>query len=87
MVGLAPAAHGGTRTGRVFTGDKSADFLFECLHSAKFSNKSKSIHVNDGLILKNIYLTVALKCVPPLDKPTADELRECFQYFQEELSM
>ena len=87
MVGLAPAAHGGNRTGRVFTGDKSADFLFECLHSANFSNKSKSIHVNDGLILKNIYLTVALKCVPPLDKPTADELTECFQYFQEELSM
>lgn len=87
MVGLAPAAHGGNRTGRVFTGDKSADFLFECLHSANFSNKSKSIHVNDGLILKNIYLTVALKCVPPMDKPTSEELTECFQYFQEELGM
>ena len=55
MVGLAPAAHGGNRTGRVFTGDKSADFLFKCLHNANFSNKSKSIHLNDGLILK-IYL-------------------------------
>lgn len=87
MVGLAPAAHGGNRTGRVFTGDKSADFLFKCLHSAKFSNNSKSTHLNDGLILKNIYLTVALKCVPPFDKPTAKELTECFKFFHRELSM
>ena len=87
MVGLAPFAHGGNRTGRVFTGDKSADFLFKCLHSAKFSNNSKSTHLNDGLILKNIYLTVALKCVPPFDKPTAKELTECFKFFHRELSM
>ena len=87
MVGLAPAAHGGNRTGRVFTGDKSADFLFKLLHSAKFSNNSKSTHLNDGLILKNIYLTVALKCVPPFDKPTAKELTECFKFFHRELSM
>ena len=56
MLGLAPAAHGGNRTGRVFTGDKSADFLFKCLHNAKFANQYQSIHINDGLVLKNIYL-------------------------------
>ena len=87
MLGLAPAAHGGNRTGRVFTGDKSADFLFKCLYTAKFSNKSQSIHVNDGLVLKNIYLTVALKCVPPLDKPTTKELKECFKYLNRELNL
>lgn len=87
MLGLAPAAHGGNRTGRVFTGDKSADFLFKCLYIAKFSNKSQSIHVNDGLVLKNIYLTVALKCVPPLDKPTTKELKECFKYLNRELNL
>ena len=87
MLGLAPAAHGGNRTGRVFTGDKSADFLFKCLHNAKFANQSQSIHINDGLVLKNIYLTVALKCVPPFDKPTAEELKECFKYLDKELLM
>ena len=87
MLGLAPAAHGGNRTGRVFTGDKSADFLFKCLHITKFANKSESLHLDDGLILKNIYLTVALKCVPPFDKPTAQELTECFKYLDRELKM
>jgi uracil-DNA glycosylase family 4 len=87
MLGLAPAAHGGNRTGRVFTGDKSADFLFKCLYTAKFSNKSQSIHVNDGLVLKNIYLTVALKCVPPFDKPTTKELTDCFKYLNRELNL
>ena len=87
MLGLAPAAHGGNRTGRVFTGDKSADFLFKCLYDANFSNKSQSLNINDGLILKNIYLTVALKCVPPFDKPKAEELTECFKYLYEELKM
>ena len=72
MIGLAPAAHGGNRTGRVFTGDKSADFLFKCLHKAGFSNQPISIDRNDGLKLNNLYLTTALKCVPPEDKPTSD---------------
>ena len=75
IVGLAPAAHGGNRTGRVFTGDKSADFLFKCLYQAKLSNQPYSIHSNDGLILKNVYMTPALKCVPPKDKPKAEELK------------
>ena len=87
MLGLAPAAHGGNRTGRVFTGDKSADFLFKCLYIAGFSNKSQSIHINDGLVLNNIYLTVALKCVPPFDKPTNQELTQCFKYLNRELNI
>ena len=69
FVGLAPAAHGGTRTGRVFTGDKSSDFLYKCLHKANISNQSTSDHINDGLKLNKAYITTALKCVPPEDKP------------------
>lgn len=84
MIGLAPAAHGGNRTGRVFTGDQSSDFLFKCLHSAGFSNQPNSKHINDGLKLRNSYLTTALKCVPPGDKPTVDELNTCFYYFKRE---
>ena len=85
MVGLAPAAHGGNRTGRVFTGDKSADFLFKCLYEAGFCNQPISINRNDGLVLKNLYLTTALKCVPPQDKPTSLELRTCFNFFNQEI--
>ncbi len=86
ILGLAPAAHGGNRTGRVFTGDKSAAFLFKCLYKANFSNISKSEHINDGLILKNVYMTPALKCVPPFDKPTSEELSECFGYLKNEIN-
>ena len=86
MVGLAPAAHGGNRTGRVFTGDKSADFLFKCLYDAGFSNQPLSVNKNDGLKLKNLYLTTALKCVPPEDKPTSMELKTCFNFFSEEIN-
>tara|TARA_B100000900_G_scaffold410287_1_gene427824 strand:- start:327 stop:992 length:666 start_codon:yes stop_codon:yes gene_type:complete len=85
FVGLAPAAHGGTRTGRVFTGDKSSDFLYKCLHNANISNQPTSTHINDGLILKNAYITTALKCVPPEDKPTRDELHNCFNFFDKEI--
>ena len=84
IIGLAPAAHGGNRTGRVFTGDQSSDFLFRCLHAAGFANQPSSIHKNDGLILYNSYLTTALKCVPPMDKPTKNELKTCFNYFKKE---
>ena len=86
FVGLAPAAHGGNRTGRVFTGDKSADFLFKCLFKSKFSNKPSSNYRNDGLKMNNAYLTAALKCVPPGDKPTNQELKTCFNYFYKEIS-
>ena len=85
LVGLAPAAHGGNRTGRVFTGDRSADFLFKCLFNAKLSNQSTSVNRNDGLILYNSYLTTALKCVPPGDKPTPSELKNCFSFFKKEI--
>ena len=85
FVGLAPAAHGGTRTGRVFTGDKSSDFLYKCLHKARFSNQSNSDHINDGLKLKNAYITTALKCVPPEDKPLRNELDNCSKFFNKEL--
>ena len=64
ILGLAPAAHGGNRTGRVFTGDKSADFLYKCLYKAKMSSQPTSKNKNDGLKLYNTYVTTALKCVP-----------------------
>ena len=85
FVGLAPAAHGGNRTGRVFTGDRSSDFLYKCLYKANLSNQPNSDHRNDGLKLKDIFITTALKCVPPGDKPTKKELNTCFKYFNNEI--
>ena len=85
IVGLAPAAHGANRTGRVFTGDKSADFLFKCLHSAKISNIERSDYKNDNLKLNDTYITLALKCVPPEDKPKSEELKNCISFFKQEL--
>ena len=76
---------GGNRTGRVFTGDQSSDFLFKCLFAAGLSNQPSSVHRDDGLILHNTYLTAALKCVPPGDKPTPMELRTCFSFFEKEI--
>ena len=87
IIGLAPAAHGGNRTGRVFTGDKSADFLFKCLYEAGLSNQQTSEKNNDGLKLYNLYLTTALKCVPPEDKPTSIELKTCFSFFRQEINL
>ena len=87
IIGLAPAAHGGNRTGRVFTGDKSADFLFKCLFKARLSNQPNSDHIKDGLKMFNTYLTPALKCVPPGDKPTREELRTCFSYLKAEFDL
>ena len=86
ILGLAPAAHGGTRTGRAFTGDKSGEFLFKCLHKAKISNQSKSDNLNDGLKLNSTYITNILKCVPPEDKPLNKELNNCSKYFDSEIS-
>ena len=85
IIGLAPAAHGGTRTGRAFTGDKSGDFLFKSLHFNKISNKSFSKEKNDGLKLNSTYITNILKCVPPGDKPKNEELLKCSKYFIREL--
>ena len=85
IIGLAPAAHGGTRTGRAFTGDKSGNFLFQSLHSVKISNQNFSEKINDGLKLNSTYITNILKCVPPGDKPMNDELSTCSNYFIKEL--
>ncbi|MDA9158258.1 uracil-DNA glycosylase, partial [Candidatus Pelagibacter sp.] len=85
IIGLAPAAHGGTRTGRAFTGDKSGDFLFNCLYKVLISNQPKSTNINDGLKLKNTYITNILKCVPPEDKPLKSELDNCSSYFDYEI--
>jgi uracil-DNA glycosylase len=85
ILGLAPAAHGGTRTGRAFTGDKSGDFLFRSLFKIKISNQSYSRKVNDKLKLNSTYITNILKCVPPGDKPLNNELKNCSNYFINEL--
>tara|TARA_X000000368_G_C23007728_1_gene702031 strand:+ start:136 stop:816 length:681 start_codon:yes stop_codon:yes gene_type:complete len=85
IIGLAPAAHGGTRTGRAFTGDKSGDFLFKCLFNSRISNNPYSNNLNDNLILKSTYITNILKCVPPEDKPLRNELSNCSNFFNEEI--
>ena len=86
ILGLAPAAHGGTRTGRAFTGDKSGEFLFKCLYEAKIANKPFSVNLNDGLKLNSAYITNILKCVPPSDKPLNKELNNCSVYFDSEIA-
>ena len=85
ILGLAPAAHGRTRTGRSFTGDKSGNFLFRSLNSVKISNQNFSEKINDNLKLKSTYITNILKCVPPGDKPLNNELKRCSNYFIDEL--
>ena len=85
ILGLAPAAHGGNRTGRVFTGDKSADFLFKCMHAAGMANQPDSYAMDDGLEL-NGFMSVAVKCVPPGDKPTAEERKNCAGLLAKEIS-
>ena len=85
ILGLAPAAHGGTRTGRAFTGDKSGDFLFSCLYKIGISNLLTSTHREDGLRLNSTYITNILKCVPPDDKPLNQELNNCSNYFDNEI--
>ena len=85
IIGLAPAAHGGTRTGRAFTGDKSGNFLFKSLYSVKISNQDFSENKDDSLKLKSTYITNILKCVPPGDKPMNEELIQCSNYFIKEI--
>lgn len=82
IVGLAPAAHGGNRTGRVFTGDASGDFLFDALYHAGFCNQPTSVHREDGLRLYDVAITAAVHCAPPDNKPTRDEQRACFPYLR-----
>jgi uracil-DNA glycosylase family 4 len=85
IIGLAPAAHGGTRTGRAFTGDKSGEFLFKCLYKVGISNNPFSKNLNDNLKLKSTYITNILKCVPPEDKPLHNEILNCSNFFNEEI--
>lgn len=87
VVGLAPAAHGGNRTGRVFTGDSSGDFLFSALYRAGFANQPTARHRDDGLALNNVYITAACRCAPPANKPTRDELNNCRPYLLAELKL
>ena len=85
IVGLAPGAHGANRTGRVFTGDRSGDFLFAALHRAGFANQPGSDHVDDGLALTDVFITAPVKCVPPANKPTGEERSACRPFFVREV--
>jgi uracil-DNA glycosylase family 4 len=87
LVGLAPAAHGGNRTGRIFTGDQSSRFLINALYEEGFANQPTSEYRDDGLQLVGCYMTPVVKCAPPKDKPTAEECRTCLPYFKDELKL
>lgn len=87
ILGLAPAAHGGNRTGRIFTGDRSGDWLFRALYAFGFANQSTSIARGDGLTLRNCYITAAVRCPPPQNKPSRQELTNCRSYLLQELGL
>ena len=85
LVGLAPGAHGANRTGRMFTGDRSGEFLYSALHRAGFCNQPAGLHRQDGLRLVNAFITAALRCVPPQNRPTTEEKKTCLSYLCREL--
>lgn len=87
IVGLAPAAHGANRTGRMFTGDRSGDWLYRALHKAGFASVSASVSASDGLMLKDCYITAAARCAPPLNKPTREELTRCRPFLHREFEL
>lgn len=87
ILGLAPAAHGGNRTGRVFTGDRSGDWLYEALHHFGFANQASSTHAEDGLTLTDCYIGATVRCAPPANKPTPEEFTNCRPFVLRELQL
>ena len=86
ILGLAPAAHGGNRTGRIFTGDRSGDFLFASMHRTGFANQPTSVSPDDGLELRDAYVAAVNRCAPPANKPTPGERKNCLPYLEREIS-
>jgi uracil-DNA glycosylase family 4 len=85
VVGLAPAAHGGNRTGRVFTGDRSGDWLYAALHRCGLANQATSVSRDDGLLLRDVWVTASVRCAPPANRPTPEERDRCFPFLGREL--
>ena len=87
VIGLAPGAHGANRTGRVFTGDSSGDYLYRALHAAGYANQSGSASIDDGLLLNDIYIAGSLRCAPPDNKPSNEEVARCRPFLERELCL
>jgi uracil-DNA glycosylase len=87
VVGLAPAAHGGNRTGRIFTGDRSGDWLYRALHRAGFANRPTAVSRDDGLALGDCYITAAVRCAPPDNRPARQEFESCRPYLEREIGI